>query len=173
MLGAGTYHAIAKSGVLGLTKTGREQVAVEFEVVDAEWAGQKLVWYGYFTEKTEKRTLESLRLAGWKGSDLSDLSDLSAQDVPTVQLVVEVEEYEGRAAPRVRWVNGTAGGSAVSTPLDDQQRKSFAARMKARVLAFDQESGAPPPKAKVPAPRAGPLKRGSPAPAPDPEDIPF
>jgi hypothetical protein len=147
MLDAGTYRARAIEAALGETETGKEQIAVQFQLLDLE--AQQITWYGYFTEKTLETTFKALRTAGWKGQDLTDLSDLCAPvETPEVHLVVEHETYENpqtgetKTRARVRWVNGT-GGLALKKALDPNKAKIFAARMKGQIVAFDQGSGAP------------------------------
>jgi hypothetical protein len=148
MLDAGTYRAQAIEAALGETDTGKEQIAVRFRLLDVE--GQETTWYGYFTDKTLETTFKALRTAGWKGQDLSDLSDLCGQDTPEVNLVVEHETYENpqtgetKTRARVRWVNGT-GGLALKKALDPNKAKSFAARMKGKLAAFDLGAGTPKP----------------------------
>ena len=138
---AGTYRARAVEGALGETKTGKEQIAVRFALLDPGLPQSNITWYGYFTEKTTESTFKALRVAGWKGQDLSDLSDL-AGETPEVDLVVEHEEgQDGTTRARVRWVNGT-GGIALGTQLAPDKAKVFAAKMRGQLAAFDKDSGA-------------------------------
>lgn len=53
----------------GETKDGNPQVAVTFAILDGSQQGRRSTWFGYFTEKTTKRTIESLRYCGFKGDD--------------------------------------------------------------------------------------------------------
>jgi hypothetical protein len=139
----GTYEAKPLPGaLLGVTGKGTECVGVEFEFVGDEGNKHRISWYGYFSEKTVERTIEALRFCGWTGNDLSDLSEIGGRDDVRVNLVIQNEEYEGKVRAKVQWVN-RAGGIAMANPLDADQRKSFAARMKGSILAFDQKSGAP------------------------------
>jgi hypothetical protein len=171
MLDAGTYRARAIEAALGETETGKEQIAVQFQLLDLE--GQQITWYGYFTEKTLETTFKALRTAGWKGQDLTDLSDLCAPaETPEVHLIVEHETYENpqtgetKTRARVRWVNGT-GGLALKKALDPNKAKAFAARMRGQIVAFDRSSGAP---------KANGVAKPHPAdaePSPFNDDIPF
>lgn len=168
------YRAKAKSWDLGQAETGTDQVAIEFEVVEGDFRGSRITWYGFFTDKTEERTLESLRICGWTGTDLSNLTGLDAN---VVEIVCEPED--GKADPetgevksrlRVRWVN-RAGGIAMKTRLGDDQKKVLAARMKARIAAIDAKAkregnGA----AGAAMPPGGPLGENLP---PVTDDIPF
>lgn len=143
IIAAGTYQAKAKEAALGETSTGKEQVAIRFEL---EGLGTSMTWYGYFTEKTTESTFKALRTAGWHGQDLSDLSDLSRPDVPVVNLVVEHETDEkGATRARVRWINST-GGIGIKSALPADKAKAFAAKMRGALVAFDKSAGAPKPR---------------------------
>lgn len=169
MIPPGRYKARAIEGALGETSGGKEQVAVLFEIVEGDYQGQQMTWYGYFhgadsskAQKNAKRTLESLRHCGWKGDDLTDLSGLGANEV---QIVVEQEEYEGKIRTKIAWVN-KCGGLALNTPLTGDKAKAFAARMKGLALTVK-----PPEPAVAPAP--GPYAPPSVMPGLTDEDIPF
>lgn len=141
MLAEGRYKARGVEGALGMTGTGREQVAVLVEVTQGEHAGEQLTWYGYFTEKTVDRTFESLRLLGWEGDDLTDLRGINANEV---SIEVEHEEdSEGRKRARVKWING-GGGLVMKERLAEGAARAFAARMKGAAIASRQKSGGAP-----------------------------
>ena len=165
MLSNGVYRAKAIQGALGETKAGKEQVAVEFEILDEGFHGQRITWFGYFSEKTMDVTLRALRTMGWQGDDLSDLTGITNNEV---SLVVEQEEYEGKWTAKVRWVNSLGGGLGLKAPLAPDRAKTFAARMRAQVLAFDKSEGTPRPSAPRPAPRTEPNRGTNPN-----DDIPF
>lgn len=130
----GTYRARATQGVLGESKSGKEQVVVQFELLEPDYANQTISWYGFFTDATCERTFESLRIMGWQGTNLDDLTGVDANEV---SLVIENEEWEGKTRAKVRWVNAV-GGMGLLAPLAPDKAKAFAARMRGRVLAFDQ-----------------------------------
>ena len=69
MLAAGNYRGRPVRAALGTSSKGTEQIAVEFELIEP--AGERMTWYGFFTEATTDRTIESLRHCGWQGNDLS------------------------------------------------------------------------------------------------------
>jgi hypothetical protein len=176
MLSPGYYRARAVEYALGKTQNGTRQVAVRFEVLDEQGApgGERVTWYGYFTEKTAERTLESLQYCGWEGDDVTDLTGIERNEV---QIVVEHEEYEGKTNARVAWVNRAGGGSiAIKAPLDEAEKAAFAREMKAKVLAMRQG------QRRAPASRSAAARAPEPPPiAEDPrysgarhdEDIPF
>lgn len=182
----GTYRARGTQGMLGETSTGKEQVAVEFELLEEGFVGTRIAWFGYFTDKTQARTIETLRNCGWQGTDLTNLEGVDANEV---SLVIEQEEYEGKWSPRVRWVNIPGSGLALKSPLSADKAKAFAARMRGQIAAIDQAAAmggqcrAPPPSSgRAPAPAAADPRNGktggvlSPEPPPygnDESDIPF
>lgn len=143
MLAPGKYRGRPVSAALGLTSKGNEQIAVTFELVDPP--GERVTWYGFFTEKTTDRTIQSLRYCGWTGNDLSVFVD--GQELPPgvdqeVDLVVEHNEYEGKVTARVAWVN-SGGGMGLRNALSQDQAKSFAERMKRQIGALDKINGRP------------------------------
>lgn len=143
------YLAKATEWALGETDKGNEQIAVNFDILTPDAEVSTIVWYGYFTDKTWERTVESLRHMGWTGTDLADVNGLDANEV---ELVVEDETYEGKTFPRVRWVNKPGGGGiALKAPLTGDRAKSFAAQMKDKIKALDASG---PKKTAPAAPRA-------------------
>lgn len=129
----GRYRARATDAVLGVADTGTKQVAVLFELLDVP--GQSIAWYGYFTEKTEDRTLESLMHAGWQGDDLSNLMRDGLGDTE-VSLVVEQEQDQktGEWRPRVKWVNSLGAGALVKNEMTDVDKLAFSKQMRAKVM---------------------------------------
>src|SRR4051812_44973200 len=115
LIPAGKYPARAEHWRLAQASTGSEQVAVDFKFTDPTLGS--ILWFGYFTDKTFERTVESLRHCGWKGSDVLELdtpqADLNANEVV---LVIEHETYEGKTRAKVAWVNAR-GGVGITTPL--------------------------------------------------------
>lgn len=163
------YRAKASSGILGETSGGKPEVAVAFNILTEGATHTQLTWHGYFTEATQERTIESLRIAGFAGDDLTAFEggyDFPS-DAPEVELVVEDEEYEGKTRTKVQWVN-RAGGPAVKTALTGDKAKAFAAAMKGAFRAFDASNG----KRAAPAKPTTADKRPEPPPLSD-ADIPF
>lgn len=177
-IAGGKYRARGMSGGLGYTNGGAPQVAVELQIVeDGEFNGETITWFGYFTEDTEDRTMESLRILGWKGDDLSNLEGVGDNDV---RIVIEEEEYQGQVRSKVKWIN-KIGGLALKTPMTAQQAKAFAAQMKGKAIASRQAGGgAQPPPQTRPTQQSRPQQqqRREPTRGPHPDDggddgIPF
>ena len=160
------YKAKAKQWALAESSTGKEQVAVLFEILTPDAAEKHLTWYGFFTEATADRTIESLRYCGWQGDDLLDLTGL---DTNEVELVVEDEEYEGKINVRVQWINRVAALS-LKVPLTGDKAKAFAAAMKGKIRALDAAGGKRTPS--KPASSSAPAGPPEPPPLTD-ADIPF
>jgi hypothetical protein len=153
----GTYAAKTVNRTLTETKNQIPQVAIKFELKEQGFEGKHLTYFGVFTGGAFEHTAEALRASGWTGHDLTDLGG----ELLPVSLVVENEEFNGQNYVKVRWVNSPGGITA--KPMDPNAAKSFAMQMKARFLAFDQESGKPP-ASRPPAARGG---------GPTNDDIPF
>jgi hypothetical protein len=162
------------SGGLGFAKNGTEQLGVDFVITEGPSEGQHITWWGFFTDKTADRTIESLRIMGWQGDDLCDLTGI---DQNPVDLVIEAEEYEDkrtgeiRSIGKVRWVN-RAGGLSLKDAMSPAQAREFAARMRGKVVSL----GAPKrPMASAPANTRPTPRPAGPPPAQviDDDNIPF
>jgi hypothetical protein len=110
------------------------------QITEGDEKGRTLTWYGYFTDKTVERTLESMRFMGWTGEDPTNPTNLDANEV---EIVVEPEDYtndkgETKTRSRVRWIN-RAGGLALKTRLDDAKKASLAERIRGHVAKVDQK----------------------------------
>jgi hypothetical protein len=156
---AGKYIGTPVSAALGTTSSGKEQIAVQFEFLDP--AGERLTWYGFFTDAAFERTIESLRAMGWTGSSLDEFAGekLPAGVDRQVELVVQHEEYQGKTQARLSFVNSIGAGLALKSAMDANQARAFAAKMKGRIAAL---SGGVPPAAR-PTPKIVPKARPAPA----------
>jgi hypothetical protein len=174
MLAPGKYRGRPVAAALGLASTGTEQIAVQFDLVDPP--GERITWYGYFTDATTERTIESLRHCGWRDPN-NDLSVFVAgEPLPVgfdqeVELVVQQEAYNGKTQTKVAFVNG-GGGLALKNALDKGQAQSFAERMKRQIDALDRAAGRP--SGGSAAPRQAPRTTGArqTQAAPPPQDGP-
>lgn len=85
-------------------KNASPAIEVYFEV-----EGQKVRWTGFLTEKTKKRTIESLIYMGFKGKDLSGFAygtDSKMLDgLSPVSITVAHEDHNGKTYAKVRWIN--------------------------------------------------------------------
>jgi hypothetical protein len=145
----GQHRARAVKAELGFTQTGKEQIAITFELLDLP--GQRITYYGMFiTEILGKakrsqcdQTMEAMRNCGWKTDDVTDPQGISDNEV---ELVIDTDTNQrGESRLRVKWVNSPTAGSALKTVMPAAQKGAFAAKMKAAALAS---------RAKMPAPSA-------------------
>ena len=132
----GKYRARAIRGDFGFTQGGKEQVVVEFDLLDDDYQGRKINWFGYFTDKTTDRTLDSLRHCGWDGVDLQVLTGLGSTEV---ELIIERKEYNGKERTKVQWVNRLGSGFQQKAPMGADQAKAFAEKMKGKIIAHGQQ----------------------------------
>ena len=113
------------------------QVCVTFEILRGPYAGQRISWFGYFTDKSEKRTLEALRICGFEGDDIDKFSD--QRPTNEVQLVIEHEtDEEGKTRAKVAWVNDPTfgGGMKMENALTGGELRKFGAKFKAALKAI-------------------------------------
>lgn len=137
---AGTHRARAKEWGLGYSDTGKEQIAVLFQIADGPHNGKHIHWYGYFTDETLDQTLMSMRHCGWASESLAELDTLGDNDV---MLVIEDEEYQGKWRSRVRWVNRVPK-LALKSQMNMQQASDFAQKLRGKTVASKQKYGAQP-----------------------------
>lgn len=135
----GTHKARAKQWDLGHSDTGKEQIAVMFEITEGEHAGKHITWFGYFTDATIDRTFDSLRHMGWTSDNIAELDGLNTNEV---EIVIEPEEYQGKWNDKVKWVNRPSR-LALKNQMNDRDKAAFAARMKGKAMAHRQTYGGP------------------------------
>lgn len=149
---AGKYVAKAVHAELGHAKTGSEMIAVLFEITEGEYTGQRITWWGYFSEKTAKRTVESLKYTGWRG----DWESWDGLGTKRVELDVQEEaDGQGGVRLRVQWVNPVSIIKKDSA-MSPTQRVAFAGKMRSLVTQVLTGAEGAPPSA---APRAVPPQR--------------
>lgn len=137
---AGTHRARAVEWALGISSTGKEQVAVMFELVGGPHDTKHITWFGYFSDLTVERTLESLRHCGWDSDSIAELDSLGANEV---ELVIEDETYEGKTRSKVKWVNRISR-LQMKEQMNAQQVAAFAAKLRGKTVASKQKYGAQP-----------------------------
>lgn len=127
----GRYMARAAEWKLGKASTGTECIAVLFTLQD----GRTINWWGYFSEKTAERTLDSLEFMGWDGRDIANPRGLDRNEVELV--VGEETNDKGESFSKVLWVNRPRG-AAVKEELKGAELSAFQQRMQAAMLARKQ-----------------------------------
>lgn len=123
---------------------GTPQVGVCFEITAGPHSGDRITWIGYFTDKSEERTLGALRIAGFKGDDLDKFNEQHPDQ--EVHLVIEHEESQkdGKTYAKVAWVNDPkrSGGFVMSKPMESKELRMFAARFKSKLKGIPTVEGA-------------------------------
>ncbi len=145
-------RAISDSAQLGRSEKGTEFIALVFEIIDESYPhlkGQFLQWRGYFTEKAESKTLESLRLAGWSNDEIDEPQGIGDTEV---DITVEHKPWSDgkKITARVAWVNRPGTGPKVKSPMSPADKKAFAAKMKGKAILSRQGSATPKPKNSAP-----------------------
>lgn len=139
----GRFRARGIEGAWGHSKSGTEQVAVLFELED----GARLTWYGYLTEKTAERTMNSLIACG-----VTDLETLEGLGNDEVELVIEHETYEGTTRAKIQWVNRLgSGGVAMQNKAEGSALKSMLKKHQGNFLKLKKEQGVAPQSRPAPA----------------------
>ena len=147
MIEAGYHKAKAKKAEMGYTSNGNEQIAMLVEFVGGPNDNKLMTWYGYFSEKTADRTLESLMIAGWDGDNLAELAGLGSTEFTAV---VEPDTYQGETKMRINWINRLEGRTpALANKMDAGSKAAFAEKMRGRALALKQKSPVQPEAASV------------------------
>lgn len=148
---AGTHRARAQEWQLGMSSTGKEQIAVMFQLIGGPHDGKHITWFGYFTDNTVDRTLESLRHCGWDSDSIAELDSLGANEV---ELVIEDETYEGKTRSKVKWVNRVSR-LQMKDQMSPAQVQAFAAKLRGKTVASQKKYGAQPAASSAPSNNAG------------------
>jgi hypothetical protein len=126
-------------------KKGTKQCLIYFEIVEGEHEGERCPWFGYFGANSYKRTLQSLRFAGWKGDDLTSINAQPMDQL--VSVVIEHnawtnEDGEEQLTARVAWVNRPGSGTIkMRDPMSSDDLVRFAAQMRAYLHEAPEEEG--------------------------------
>lgn len=115
---------------LSKTSNGNDQIVVTFNTDK----GRKL-WFGSLTEAAADYTLEGLENCGWDGRSISRLDGMGSLDV---ELVLDVEEYEGKLRERVRFVNKMR---AARDPLDETGVAALEKRLAGKLAERQKAKG--------------------------------
>lgn len=124
----GTFTIKAVAHKLGRAGTGTDQIGVACRIIGGAHDGQMHTWYGFFTQDTVDRTLESLRCFGWHGTDITNLTR-DGFGTELAQGVFGEEEQPGTGAvvTRLKWIN--SAGVAMKDVLGTDDAKALARRV--------------------------------------------
>lgn len=148
LIAVGKHRARCRSIALGYTNNGKEQAAIEFELIDPGDSdhGRSIAKYAFFSEGALQYTVADLRALGWTGVDPAELPDLAATGKlgNEVEIVVVHDTYNGKTSAKVKYVN-KIGGVKLANPMDDGERKEFGASMRRQIAALSGDAYEDPP----------------------------
>jgi len=142
LLPPGNYRARAdKSTVIfGKAKTGSDQVAITFDLLDpkAEGYQQRITWIGTLAGGALDNTLNGIIAAGWVGSDLLALDGIG--DVECSLKVKHEADQEGTMRARVDYVNPLSKAFAFKEALDPNGVAALSDRLAGPIMAARQRA---------------------------------
>lgn len=110
LLEAGKHLAKAVDHCISSSEKGEPFLSVLFELED----GHKMMWRGSLThEKGKEITVRTLKTLGFAGTvkDLARGAESGCLDMDkTVELDIQIEEYNGKKFLKIQWVNEVGGG---------------------------------------------------------------
>ncbi len=153
---AGEFECKGVRHEFGQTSKGSDYVRV-FLKLKIDGAVEESTWDGFFTEKTEARTIEALRFLGctFPNDDITNLDGLGSKVAKAV--VEDEKQLNGSFEPKVRWINDP--NRAVAQSLDDSGKAQLRARLRGQVAAARMSTGQPKPAATKPPNGARPAAR--------------
>ena len=121
MLTAGTYQVKKlKDCFMGMSKEkGTPYFCITFILENGENANWMVYLSSEFKSdehrKAAENNMKTLALLGYKGSRVSDMAEGSIDELfdeieDPISLVIELETYEGKERPKVKFVNVGSGG---------------------------------------------------------------
>lgn len=133
MLVPGTQVGRAVDAGMGVTSTGKDQIAVQFEFP----GGDLLTWYGYFTEAAFEITARSLAQLNADPVDLDWDMDAVCAAVVGSEIPCKIVEdtYQGQTRLKIDFIGTSAGGLGLRQPMDEAQKTDFRTRMRALARA--------------------------------------
>ena len=135
MIPEGKYRALAQSAEFGTNDNGNDFCMVSFKLTDGELEGEHIsAWLYFSTDKNTERSIESLRYCGctFPGNDITNTEGLGSKEC---EIVVEHETWEGKTRAKVKWINSGGVGVKAEQKMTPVAKKSFAQRMKAKLVA--------------------------------------
>jgi hypothetical protein len=139
---------------LGATEKGQEYAAALFEVTLGPLLGVRVGFRGYINnDENCARTVQALRLAGWRGRHFRDWSGFGSREV---EIVVRHETAQGpdaqgkiRKFVRVAFVNRVPELQIPDAAVIAPERADDMSKRFARILVDSSESVPPPPAART------------------------
>lgn len=139
LINPGKHRARCRSVQLGFSNGGKEQAAVEFDLIDPNDPdnGRSITSYMFFHGGALEYTIANLRTLGWSGNDPATLPDDCAAGKlgNEVDLVVVHDVYNGKTSAKIKFINRI--GAGMKRPMDEAQRREFGAGLRNRIAEMN------------------------------------
>lgn len=168
MIEPGKYRAkiigpVREDGGIGewgyAESSGNLQIGLEFEIQEnGVSTGVTVNWMASFTDNTTQRINDSLKACGWDGECVSSLAGVMDNEV---EIVVEINEWNGKSYPKVAWVNRPGSGRIqFRQPIEAHEVKRLTTDLERKLKALNRPAGSKSaPKPTKPAPRKPPAEK--------------
>src|ERR1700679_1998603 len=123
-------------------KSDAFEVCFEFEE-PSTGNPERLFWQGWVSDAAIERTMDTLVNVLGFNMELAKSKGIEEKGVITdkdVKLVVEIEEYEGKSRPKIKWVNRIGGSAYVGGSVELVKTKLASPKMAAAFLAATQNA---------------------------------
>jgi hypothetical protein len=133
-------------------------VRLTFDLLSGSAKGRAISRDFFFSDKTWERTVESLRVCGWQGTDVSDFTGVDANEVDVCikhavitkkvngqETVVTDDEGNAKYRAEIAWV----GKDRSPKPMEATKLSSFRELMKARLEGMGGTGGGGQPLGKT------------------------
>lgn len=145
---AGDKIGVAVGARFVESKKGTMGMEVEFQFEEpSKGSKETLRWTGWLSENAIEKTMETLvDVLEFNGDDTVDANSILTNPTALnynkkVKLVVELEEYNGKSYPKIKWVNNVGGSSFVGVEPTVIKSKLDGLNFKAKFLAAKQKQG--------------------------------
>ncbi len=104
LIDGGNYRALPESVSLGESQTGKTRFECTFRLMGGKFDGRVVFADLYLSDAAAERTIESMKYCGCRfpGGDVTNTKGFGENEV---QLVIAIEEWEGKERNKVKWVN--------------------------------------------------------------------
>jgi hypothetical protein len=138
-LAKGRYRARAVLwGLVFASSSKGQKIAVELELSEAPWQGERITWLGRLDNAPEagvktstQTTIAALRACGWQGGDIVTLIGLDANEV---EIVIDHEPRGGRTRAFVKEIHPLSGRGRLA-PMTLEQARALAQRISGGAVA--------------------------------------
>ena len=138
----GTYRCMVVSNCLAQSKdkgtpSVKIQLGVKYNLLTPGIPEQaSLYWDGWLSDAAFERTMDTLQAVfGWAGEDIQELNNPDLLFGYECNAVVEMENYEGKDRPKVKFLNNPNFAGKVAA-LKDTSAKELSGKLMGKILAY-------------------------------------